>query len=78
MGYETIPGIHPVIPLMVRDTEKTRWMVEEFFRRGVLVVGLNFPVVPKGDQSIRFQINAAHTVKDIQYVLEVLSEMKHH
>ena len=62
---------------MVRDTEKTRWMVEEFFRRGVLVVGLNFPVVPKGDQSIRFQINAAHTVQDIQYVLDLLSELRY-
>ncbi len=76
LGYESIPGIHPVIPLMVRDTEKTKWMVEEFFRQGVLVVGLNFPVVPKGDQSIRFQINAAHTEKDIQYVLDMLSDMK--
>ena len=76
LGYESIPGLHPVVPLMVRDTEKTRWMVEEFYRHGVLVVGLNFPVVPKGDQSIRFQINAAHTEKDITYVLEVLKQMK--
>ena len=75
LGLESIPGLHPVVPLMVRDTEKTRWMVEEFYRRGVLVVGLNFPVVPKGDQSIRFQINAAHTEKDIAYVLDVLREM---
>ncbi len=75
LGWESIPGLHPVVPLMVRDTEKTRWMVEEFYRRGVLVVGLNFPVVPKGDQSIRFQINAAHTEKDIAYVLDVLREM---
>ena len=76
LGFESIPGLHPVVPLMVRDTEKTRWMVEEFYRHGVLVVGLNFPVVPKGDQSIRFQINAAHTEKDIAYVLDVLKQMK--
>ena len=76
LGFESIPGLHPVVPLMVRDTEKTRWMVEEFYRHGVLVVGLNFPVVPKGDQSIRFQINAAHTEKDIGYVLDVLEQMK--
>jgi glycine C-acetyltransferase len=76
LGYESIAGLHPVVPLMVRDTEKTRWMVEEFYRSGVLVVGLNFPVVPKGDQSIRFQINAAHTEKDIAYVLDVLKRMK--
>jgi hypothetical protein len=25
-------------------------------------IGLNFPVVPKGDEEIRFQISADHTV----------------
>ena len=76
LGMESIPGLHPVVPLMVRDTEKTRSMVEEFYRNGVLVVGLNFPVVPKGDQSIRFQINAAHTEKDIAFVLDTLKKMQ--
>ena len=76
LGMESIPGLHPVVPLMVRDTEKTRTMVEDFYRNGVLVVGLNFPVVPKGDQSIRFQINAAHTEKDIAYVLDTLDQMQ--
>ena len=75
LGYETIPGVHPVVPLMVRDTEKTKTMVESFFQSGVLVVGLNFPVVPKGDQSIRFQINAAHTEKDIA-MLDLLDAMR--
>ncbi len=75
LGQESIPGVHPVVPLMVRDTEKTRDMVQAFTDGGVLVVGLNFPVVPKGDQSIRFQINAAHTEADIAEVLSVLKGM---
>lgn len=75
LGQESIPGVHPVVPLMVRDTEKTRNMVQAFTDGGVLVVGLNFPVVPKGDQSIRFQINAAHTEADIAEVLSVLKGM---
>ena len=72
LGLETIPGVHPVTPLMIRDTERTARMVEDFGKRGVLVVGLNFPVVPMGDQCIRFQINAAHTEADIKEVLAVL------
>lgn len=72
LGLESIPGEHPVVPLMVRDTEKTRAMVQGFTDGGVLVVGLNFPVVPQGDQCIRFQINAAHTEADIDQVLAVL------
>ena len=76
LGMETIPGIHPVTPLMVRDTDKTRRMVDGFSDNGVLVVGLNFPVVPDGDQCIRFQINAAHTAADIDEVLRILATLK--
>lgn len=76
LGMETIPGIHPVTPLMVRDTDKTRRMVDGFSDNGVLVVGLNFPVVPDGDQCIRFQINAAHTAADIDQVLRILATLK--
>lgn len=76
LGFESIDGPHPVVPLMVRDTTKTRAMVQGLFEQRVLVVGLTFPVVPSGDESIRFQINAAHTEADIRYVLNVLAGMK--
>jgi glycine C-acetyltransferase len=76
LGLESIPGAHPVVPLMVRDTEKTTAMVQGFYEGGVLVVGLNFPVVPQGDQTIRFQVNAAHTTADIDAVLTVLDSIR--
>ena len=72
LGFETIPGEHPVVPLMVRDTARTSALVEHLKRNGVLATGLNFPVVPKGDEEIRFQVSADHTVYDIDYALEVL------
>lgn len=72
LGLETIPGEHPVVPLMVRDTGKTRALVRHLFQHGVLATGLAYPVVPRGSEEIRFQINADHTEGDIDYVLEVL------
>ncbi len=75
MGKETIEGPHPVVPMLVRDTEKTHNIVKSLFEKGVLVVGLTFPVVPKGDETIRFQINAAHTKNDIEYVLGLLDSL---
>src|SRR6056297_3392220 len=71
-GYETIEGDHPVVPLMVRDSEKTSKIVKYLNENGILATGLNFPVVPKGDEEIRFQISAAHTKDDIDFVLDVL------
>jgi glycine C-acetyltransferase len=72
LGFETIPGQHPVVPLMVRDTARTAALVAHLKRHGVLATGLTFPVVPRGDEEIRFQVSAAHTERDIDQVLETL------
>ncbi len=74
LGLETIPGDHPIVPLMVRDTSKTSAMVRHLRDRGVLATGLNYPVVPKGEEEIRFQVSADHTAADIDEVLSVLAE----
>ena len=75
-GYEIIKGDHPIIPLMVRDTAKTNELVNYLQENGILATGLNYPVVPKGDEEIRFQINADHTPYDIEYTLTVLRNYK--
>jgi glycine C-acetyltransferase len=72
LGFEVIPGEHPVVPLLVRDTSRTRAMVAHLFEHGVLATGLAFPVVPRGEEEIRFQVNADHTESDIDDVLEIL------
>jgi len=73
LGLESIDGPHPVVPLMVRDTARTHELVSYLYDHGVLVVGLTFPVVPRGDETIRFQVNACHTPADIDQVLEILA-----
>jgi glycine C-acetyltransferase len=76
LGFETIPGEHPVVPLMLRDTQKTRELVNYLTENGILATGLSFPVVPRGDEEIRFQVCADHTAADIDYVLEILRAYK--
>jgi len=76
LGFELIKSDHPIVPLMVRDTEKTTEIVNYLKDNGVLSTGLNFPVVPRGDQEIRFQINGNHTEYDIDSVLELLKKYK--
>jgi glycine C-acetyltransferase len=72
IGIETIPGDHPVVPLMIRDTRRTRALVDYLYEHGVLVTGLAFPVVPRGDEEIRAQVNADHAPEDIDRVLDIL------
>jgi glycine C-acetyltransferase len=73
LGYETIPGPHPVVPLLVRDTSRTRALTEHLHAHGILATGLYYPVVPRGDEEIRFQISAEHTAADVDEVLGVLA-----
>lgn len=76
LGYETIPGEHPVTPLVLHDTAKTKALVAFLLEHGVLATGMTFPVVPRGAEEIRFQINADHTDADIDEVLNIIAGFK--
>jgi glycine C-acetyltransferase len=74
LGLETIAGEHPIVPLMVRDAARTSALVRHLRQRGVLATGLFFPVVPRGEDEIRFQICADHTEADIDEALAALAD----
>ena len=73
LGLETIPGEHPVVPLMVRDTARTAALVRHLRAHGVLATAITYPVVPRGEEEIRFQVSADHTAADIDAVLDILA-----
>jgi glycine C-acetyltransferase len=72
LGFETLPGEHPVVPMMLRDAAATAALVAHLRRHGILATGLTYPVVPKGEDEIRFQISADHTPADIDEALDAL------
>ena len=73
-GYETIDGEHPIVPILIRDTDKTTALVKHLFENNILVTGLNHPVVPKGEEEIRLQVAANQTDKDIEHFLSTLEK----
>ncbi len=74
-GFETISSAHPVVPLLVRDTNRTTKLVKHLFENGILATGLNYPVVPKGDELIRFQVSAEHKEYDIGYARAAIRQL---
>ena len=60
---------------MLRDTARTSHLVAHLRDQGILATGLNYPVVPKGDEEIRFQISADHTMPNIDDTLAVLQTL---
>ena len=69
LGFDIIPGIHPIVPIMVRDELKNVAIAKSMNDRGIFVVSFSFPVVPKGEARIRVQISAAHTREQLDTVL---------
>ncbi len=74
--FETLDGNHPIVPLFLRNIEQTDQLREYLFGKGILATGLKYPVVPKGDEEIRFQVTADRTEKDIDFLLETLQDWK--
>ena len=74
LGFDIIDGIHPIVPVMVRDEIKTVKLADEINKEGIFVVGFSFPVVPRGEARIRVQISAAHTKRHLDKALSVFEE----
>jgi glycine C-acetyltransferase len=71
LGFEIIPGKHPIVPIMLRDEIKTMEMASAVNELGVFVVGFTFPVVPKGEARIRVQLMSGHTRDHLDLTLSV-------
>nr|WP_319386914.1 glycine C-acetyltransferase [uncultured Roseibium sp.] len=69
LGFEVLPGEHPIIPVMLGDAKLAQAMAAKLFEEGVYVAGFFFPVVPRGQARIRTQMNAALTHEQLDRAL---------
>ncbi|WP_018689036.1 glycine C-acetyltransferase [Ahrensia kielensis] len=69
LGFDILPGEHPIIPVMLGDAQRTQNMAQRLFEEGVYVSGFFFPVVPREQARIRTQMNAALTRGDLDRAL---------
>ena len=69
LGFDILPGEHPIIPVMLGDAVLAQEMASKLFDEGVYVAGFFFPVVPQGTARIRTQMNAALTREDLEFAL---------
>ena len=60
LGFQLVPGEHPIIPVMFGDAQLSKKMADELLKEGVYVVSFSFPVVPKDQARIRTQMSAGH------------------
>lgn len=58
LGFDLVPGDHPIIPVMTGDAKLASVMADELLKEGIYVIGFSYPVVPKGLARIRTQMSA--------------------
>ncbi len=78
IGFEIIPGEHPIVPVMLGDAVLSQEMADYMLTQGVYVIGFFFPVVPQGKARIRAQISAAHDRQDLDRALEAFQKAYNH
>ncbi|NLZ55543.1 MAG: glycine C-acetyltransferase [Clostridiaceae bacterium] len=76
IGLDIIPGVHPIVPVMVYDPLKALAVADYLLELGVYVIAFKYPVVPEGKARIRVQISAAHTRENLDYALECFAKAK--
>ncbi|MFI4859890.1 MAG: glycine C-acetyltransferase [Phycisphaerales bacterium JB063] len=76
IGLDTLPGEHPIVPIMFGDAVKAATFADKLLERGVYAIAFSFPVVPQGKARIRTQISAAHSTEDLDFALEQFAAVK--
>ena len=64
-----------IIPLFIRDNEKTFLMTKLLFEEGIFVNPVVSPAVPSNDTLIRFSLMATHTEAQVQTALEKIGKV---
>lgn len=69
-GFDIIPGIHPIVPIMLYDANLAQTFAKLLLEEGIYVIGFFYPVVPKEKARIRVQLSAAHEKAHIQKAID--------
>ena len=73
-GFKVLPGVTPIIPVMLGEARLAQDLSKALDQRGVFVAGFFFPVVPKGQARIRTQMSAALTAGDIDFAVTAFAD----
>lgn len=75
LGFELIPGKHPIIPVMLKDAAKATLMADKLLQEGIYVIGFSYPVVPKNAARIRTQMSAAHDIVQLDKAIAAFAKI---
>ncbi len=70
LGFDIPIGIHPIVPIMIGEPKTARAFAGKLLRHDIYVIAFSYPVVPKGQDRIRTQMSAAHSIEELDTAIE--------
>ncbi len=74
-GFDIIPGVHPIVPIMLYEAKLAQNFANRLLDEGIYVIGFFYPVVPKGQARIRVQISAGHERAHLEKAVAAFSKV---
>jgi 7-keto-8-aminopelargonate synthetase-like enzyme len=74
-GFDLGPTESPILPIYVRDNEKTFLVTKQLQAAGVFVNPVVSPAVPSDSSLLRFSLMATHTFDQIDEAVEKLTKV---
>lgn len=78
LGFNLVPGHHPIIPVMLGDAKIAAEMARLLLEEGIYVISFSYPVVPKAKARIRTQISAAHETHHLEAAVKAFKKVGKH
>lgn len=72
-GLDVMPSSGPIQPVLAGNPDTAVKLGSALRMRGIWAVPMRYPTVPRGTDRIRLTLNAAHTQRDIDALIDALS-----
>ena len=74
-GFDILPGVHPIVPIMLYDAKLSQDFASALLNEGIYVIGFYYPVVPKEKARIRVQISAGHEREHLEKAVAAFTKV---
>jgi 8-amino-7-oxononanoate synthase len=73
-GFDIGASESPILPIYIRDNDKTFWVTNQLQQDGIFVNPVVSPAVPSDSSLLRFSLMATHTFEQIDEAVEKISK----
>ena len=76
LNFNVISSESPIIPILIGDAKKAVDVSKFLYKKGILIPAIRPPTVPAKSSRLRLTVMSTHTRKDLERLLEVLSDVQ--